>query len=52
MDWKNLPAVEAHSKSYLMEAEVSQRVDSLVEKLFMSKVEPAKPASDVCSSLV
>jgi len=52
MDWKNLPAVEAHSKSYLMEAEISQRVDSLVEKLFMSKVEPTKPASDVCFSLV
>ena len=32
-DWKHLPAVEVHSKQYLMEAEISRRVDLLVEKL-------------------
>jgi len=51
MDCKNLLDVQAHSKSYLMEAEISQRVDSLVEKLSMSKVLP-KNASDVRFSLV
>ncbi len=44
MDWKNLPAVEAHTKQYLMEAEISQRVDLLVEKFLVSK----KSTSDVC----
>jgi len=52
MDSKNLRDVAAHTRQYLMEAEINQRVDLLVEKLFMSKVEPKKPASDVCFSLV
>jgi len=52
MDWKNLLDVQAHSKSYLMEAGISQRVDSLVEKLSMSKVGPKKSATDLRFSLV
>ena len=51
-DWKHLAAVEVHSKQYLMEAEISRRVDLLVEKLFKLEVQPKNPTRVVRFVLV